>query len=142
VDVLYREVNRRGLDILPLHMNIASPTPAMGFMNEERQSFLGRVNCECLLMLALVHHLLVTARIPLEEIREMCRRLTKRWVIIEFVPVEDPMFQKLLELRENIYGHITRKHFEDVMKSGFRLVSCSEMSGTQRVLYAYEKIQS
>ena len=140
VDMLYREAREKDLNILPLHMEIGSPTPAMGFMNEERRSFLGRIDCDCLFMLAVVHHLLVSGRIPLDSIREMCRKLAKRWLIIEFVPVEDPMFKKLLELRENIYGHITRKYFEDVMGACFRLLSCREITGSKRILYAFEKI--
>ncbi len=46
-------------------------------------------------MLAVIHHLLLMEQIPLPAILALCSRLTRRHLVVEWVPVEDPMFQSL-----------------------------------------------
>lgn len=144
VDALYRTAKTEKLDILPLWVDIANPTPGAGFRNIERRSLLDRIQdaggqCDCVLALALVHHLLVTSRIPLHEVSRLLADLTRRWLIVEFVPVDDPMFQQLLALRENIYGCLTKEYFEQTMSADFQIVAERKLSGSSRVLYLMEK---
>ncbi len=77
VGILWRESARRNLDILPLVVDLARPTPAVGWRNRECPSFLDRARLafDAVLMLAAIHHLLVTERIPLEEILELASEL-------------------------------------------------------------------
>ncbi|HEY8241566.1 MAG TPA: class I SAM-dependent methyltransferase, partial [Kiritimatiellia bacterium] len=103
VEALYRTARERKLNILPLVVDISNPSPAVGFQNGERERFLDRVSADAVLALALVHHLLITARIPLDGIRDLFHGLTRKWLVIEFVDRDDPMFQTLLALREDLY---------------------------------------
>jgi SAM-dependent methyltransferase len=139
VYLLYRRSNEAGLNILPLCVNLAEPTPGMGFMGRERRSFLDRADFDCVMALALVHHLLVTARIPLPAIREMFCQLTSRWLLVEFVPLEDPMFQQLLALRKNLYGDFTRDVFEGEMQRSFRVIRQHKLTDSERIIYVMEK---
>ncbi len=61
---------RAHLDVLPLVVDLTRPTPAVGWRNQECASFLDRARggFDLVLMLAVVHHMLVTERIPLEDL--------------------------------------------------------------------------
>jgi len=140
VDSIYRQIKGRKINLLPLWVDISNPSPGIGYMNVERRSFVDRANFNAVFALALIHHLLVSSRIPLESIRDMFGKLTSKWLVVEFVPVEDEMFQRLLSLRENIYSHVTRVYFEKVFKEKFIIRSSWEISLNGRVLYLMEKI--
>jgi SAM-dependent methyltransferase len=138
VDALYRRVRETHADILPLWMDLANPSPATGFRNQERSSFLVRAQFDAVFALALVHHLLVASRIPLEDIRDFLAGMTRQWLVVEFIAVEDPMFQTLLALRDDLYGHVTQEYFEAVFSGRFRIVERHDISGACRTLYTLE----
>jgi hypothetical protein len=110
----------------------------VGFRNRERKSFMERVKGEAVFALALIHHLLVTSRIPLEAICELFYDLTTRYAVVEFVEREDKMFQSLLALREDIYGKITRDLFLAAFTKKFDLIDQCDLSGT-RSLFTFKK---
>ena len=62
----FRAVRTAGRnDILPLVVDIANPTPALGWAGRERRSLLERADADAVLALALVHHLAITRNVPL-----------------------------------------------------------------------------
>lgn len=81
--------------ILPLVVDLCNPSPAIGWSNTERKSFLDRLNVDTIMALALIHHLCVSNNVPLFMVAELlsqhCRNL-----IIEFVPLEDKKAKILL----------------------------------------------
>ena len=139
VDLLYQHAKREQASVLPLWVDIANPSPALGFRNQERKSFMERMKCDALLALALIHHLLITSRIPLEAICELFYDLTTSYVVVEFIEREDEMFQTLLALREDIYGHITRDLFLATFGKKFDLISQYNLSNTKRTLFTFKK---
>jgi len=138
VDLLYQHARQEQADVLPLRVDIANPTPAVGFRNRERKSFMERVKGEAVFALALIHHLLVTSRIPLEAICELFYDLTTSSAVVEFIDREDEMFQSLLALREDIYGKITRDFFLAAFTKKFDLIDQCDLSGT-RSLFTFKK---
>src|SRR6266478_6164874 len=86
------------LDIQPLLVDIARPSSAMGWRNQECASFLDRArgHFDCLLMLGLVHHLLVNERAPFDVILDLAAELTTDVLLIEFIGADDPMFRALM----------------------------------------------
>jgi hypothetical protein len=66
-------------------------------------------------MLAVIHHLILMEQIPLRTILELAHRLTLRYLIVEWVPVTDPMFQSLMRGRDELYGSLTE---EDLLTAG------------------------
>ncbi len=107
VDRLYGQVRRENRPILPMCVDIANPSPAIGFCNRERASFLDRIQADCVLALAVIHHLHVTANLPLTGIRDMLADLCKQYLILEFVPTDDVMFRKLMQFRVDLYQDFT-----------------------------------
>ena len=73
---VWRRAEAERLDILPLVVNLARPSPATGWRNAECPSFLARAegHADLVLMLAVLHHLLVTERVPARGCAEPVRR--------------------------------------------------------------------
>ena len=103
---IWRRAREQKLNILPLVVNLARPSPALGWRNSECPSFLDRATgaFDGVLMLALIHHLLVTERIPLEEILRLAHDVTNSLLVIEFVDPKDDMFRRLTRGRENLHA--------------------------------------
>jgi hypothetical protein len=127
------------LDVLPLVVDITNPSPALGFRNQERQSFLDRVQADAVFALALVHHLLITARVPPAGIRDLFHGLTRRWLVIEFVDREDVMFQTLLALREDLYQDWNLDRFLQIFQEAFVLEHRAPVPGSGRHLLTFRK---
>src|SRR5258706_7166466 len=59
IDLLYRRLQSSPRHIFPVVVDIANPSPAIGYRNRERPGFLERAGADCLLALAVLHHLLI-----------------------------------------------------------------------------------
>ena len=127
----------RGAAILPLVVDFARPTPAVGWRCAEQTSFPDRANgfFDSVAMLAVVHHLLVTDQIPLAEIFDAAAQLTRRWLLVEYVGPSDPMFQRLLRGRGELYRWFHRTAFEQHAARRFETVFSREIPGADRCLY-------
>lgn len=138
---LWRLATKEMLDILPLCVNLAQPTPAMGWRNQECRSFLDRAagRFDMVLMLAVIHHLLVTERVPLPEILALLAGLTTHAAIIEFVPNTDPMFRRLLRGRDSLHQDYTQEGFEQACVKFFRIVRKQQLPLSSRCLYLLNK---
>ena len=139
VEKNYREsVSAGERNLLPLILDLTNPSPAAGWANQERDSWLERAPADAVLALAIVHHLAIGNQTPLRRVAELMARLG-RWLIIEFVPKEDPQARALLVRREDVFPDYTRPVFEKVFGELFRLRGRQEIPGTQRTLYLMEK---
>ncbi len=120
----WREGQRLNLDIAPLIANPARPTPAAGWRNAENLALLDRTRgrFDCVMMLGLIHHLLLSEQIPLEEIAALLREMTTSWAIVEWVPATDPRFVDLLRGREDLYGHLDEAGFTRAAETHFTVV--------------------
>ncbi len=139
VDLLYQRAKSEKACILPMCIDIANPSPAIGFCNQERKSFMERVNGEAVFALALIHHLLISSRVPLVEICSFFASLTSCYLVVEFVGREDQMFQHLLALREDIYSEITKENFLAVFCKEFELLHEYSLPNSQRILFTFRK---
>ena len=111
-------------NILPLCVDLAYPTPATGWENRETVSFLNRCygHFNTVLMLAVVHHLLLSSQIPLPHIASLCSQVTTENLIIEWVPTSDPKFIELLRGRGSIYKHIDERSFREAFGKHFESI--------------------
>jgi 2-polyprenyl-3-methyl-5-hydroxy-6-metoxy-1,4-benzoquinol methylase len=129
------------VNVLPLVVNLARPTPALGWRNGECGSFLerSRGGFDCVLMLAVVHHLLVTERIPLEEILRLVAELTTQWLVIEFVEPQDEMFRQLTRGRDALHAGLSEKKFEEACTEDFDIVRSLALAGKARWMYLLKR---
>jgi SAM-dependent methyltransferase len=121
VDRLCVELQGTDRNILPLCVDLAYPTPATGWENNENASFLDRANghFDTILMLAVIHHLLLSSQIPLGHIASLCSRLTTKNLLIEWVPPTDPKFIEVLRGREALYQHLSEASFRRAFSQHF-----------------------
>jgi SAM-dependent methyltransferase len=137
IDAIWTRARDESLAILPLVANLARPTPAMGWMNRERPALLERLHerFDGVLMLAVLHHFLVTERVPLDEVVELLASLTTDLACVEFVAPSDPLFQRLSRGRDELYRHLTQDHFERQLGRRFEIVDRVTLVDERRWLY-------
>lgn len=140
VGEVWRMADRDRLDILPIIQNVAMPSPATGWWNRECPSFIDRAEgrFDLVLMLALVHHLLVTDRIPLEQVVDLAAHLAST-AVVEYVGPDDPMFQKIARGREHLHAGLNLQSFEQAFARRFRTVASQPVPGTGRTIFLFER---
>jgi hypothetical protein len=94
-------------NILPLVQNVADPSPNWGWRNRERSDLQTRSDPDLVLCLALIHHVVITANIPLAEFIEWLAGLTDK-LVIEYVSRRDDKVQTLLRNKERSLYLCTR----------------------------------
>jgi SAM-dependent methyltransferase len=134
---VWRRATAEGIDLLPLVVNLARPTPATGWNNLENPSFLDRARkrFDLVLMLAIIHHLWVTDRVPVEEILENLADFTTDLALIEYVGPQDPMFRKLTRGRDDLHRDLTPTAFEAMCQERFDIVRSTALEHSARRLY-------
>jgi 2-polyprenyl-3-methyl-5-hydroxy-6-metoxy-1,4-benzoquinol methylase len=132
------------LNILPLVVDLCRPSPGIGWRNEECPSFFARAAgaFDLVLMLAVLHHLLVSERIPLVEVLALAAELTTDFLIIEFVPREDPMFRRITRGRDALFDSFDQQAFEKACQRAFTIVQSCQLGQTGRRLYLLRKKES
>ncbi len=141
VECNYRQVKKQApANILPLIQNLFTPSPAIGWGNSERESFLQRSSCDAVLALALIHHLAISNNVPLDNIAELFAKLSP-WLIIEFVPRSDSQVKRLLATREDIFPDYTKEGFEVSIEQHFGIVKQQRVGDSERTLYLLKRHQ-
>jgi len=139
VEQMYRRLRKEPAAITPMVVDIANPTPGIGYLNAERPAFLERARPDCVLALAVIHHLLVGANLPMAAVRDLFAALTQRFLVLEFVPTDDVMFRKLIEFRVNLFEHLTLDHCLEVFGETFEVRRRAPVAHSPRTLLLLEK---
>jgi ribosomal protein L11 methylase PrmA len=135
VETLYREVREERLEgVLPLVLDLANPSAAIGWANTERMTVAERGPADLLLALAVTHHLAVGNNVPFAAIAEYFARIGRR-AIVEFVPKGDPMVQRMLSAREDVFHQYNEAAFEQAFAERFQIDDRSVLAPSQRILY-------
>lgn len=140
-DRVFEMARQRNLSIQTIHADIARPTPAVGWQNAESIALLPRLEgqFDLVLMLAVIHHLLLMEQIPLPAILDLCYRLTRRHLVIEWVPVADPMYQSLMRGRDSLYDSLSEADLLAACAGRFQ-VRDRQALNNGRVLFLFEKM--
>jgi hypothetical protein len=136
----WSEAKQSGLAIQPMVVDAARPTPAAGWCNRESLSLLERARgrFDCVLMLGIVHHLLVSEQIPLRSVAKLAAGLTRRWAIVEWVPKTDGRFIDLCRGRDQLYCHLEEPLFLASFAEFFTLTERTVLKNG-RALFLFEK---
>jgi hypothetical protein len=138
VETLYRALRQeRNTSILPLVMNLADASPGLGWRGRERKAFDQREKPELVLALALLHHLVISASVPLPEVLDWLHSLGAR-LVVEFVHPDDGMVERLLankpaglhdDYRVDVFESLLAERFEverqERLPSGTRTLYCA-----------------
>ncbi len=141
IEKLYLELRQEQLSILPLVWDVMNPSPALGFANRERKELTDRGTPDLVLALALVHHLAISASIPLVELVAWFASFSPE-MVIEWVGPEDPMARILLEQKNVHYRDYNIASFVQVVEKFFRIIKRHPLSGESRELFHVERLPS
>jgi hypothetical protein len=124
--------------LLPLILDLTNPSPAIGWGNQERQSFLERASFSLTLCLALVHHLAIANNLPLTTVASLFANHSS-WLVIEFVPKNDSNTQRLLAARPDIFPEYTQEGFEQAFSKFFSIQEVARIPESSRILYLMKR---
>ena len=135
IERLYLELKGEGnTSILPLIGNVANPSPNLGWKGLERKSLLERGKPDLTLCLALIHHLVISANIPLKEVINWFASIGAS-LVIEFVTKDDPMVKTLLRNKEDNYTDYELEYFEQCLFEAFDVNKREMLNSGTRILY-------
>jgi ribosomal protein L11 methylase PrmA len=136
VDALHRALRAEDEHrILPLVANLADPSPGLGWRGLERRPLEDRGSPDLVLALALIHHVSITANVPIVEFLDWLRELDAT-LVIEFPKREDPMVRKLLSgKREGSNADYELETFERLLGERFDVERSEPLPSGARVLY-------
>jgi hypothetical protein len=136
VELLYRTLRDEGNEqILPLTMNLADPSPGLGWRGHERRALPERGKPDLVLALALIHHVAISANVPVKEFVDWLASL-RTALVIEFPTREDPMVKKLLApKRDGLHPDYELTFFERCLNEAFEVDRTERLQSGTRVLY-------
>lgn len=120
--------------------DITQPTPGIGWANAERSSLVSRLHADCLLALALVHHLCIAKNIRLEMVAKLFSEISIKWAIVEYIPKNDQKIIEMLYGRKDIFDDYSESHFLQAFEKYFTLKELYVFQNTNRKLYLWEKL--
>jgi 2-polyprenyl-3-methyl-5-hydroxy-6-metoxy-1,4-benzoquinol methylase len=140
INRLYVEAKSKGeKNILTFCIDLTNPSPAVGFNHNERQSFADRAKSDMITALALIHHLVLSKNIPLSDVAKMLSDLTKKYLVIEFVPLSDEKSQQLIANKTNYHTPYDPQAFEKHFSKYFEIERQQVIPTTDRILYRMKK---
>lgn len=138
VEHAYRNLREEGAErILPLYVELSDPSPGRGWRGAERKALNERGRPDLVLALALIHHLVIGANIPLRQVVDWLADLGAA-VVVEFVTREDEMVQQMLRNREDQFSDYDLAAFEALLPSRFTVVERVPLKGGRRIIYYLE----
>jgi SAM-dependent methyltransferase len=136
VDRLYTALrSERSERVLPLVVNVADPSPALGWRGAERRTLADRGRPDLTLCLALIHHVSISANVPVEAFLDALGELGSA-LVIEFPTPDDTMVARLLaRKRPTDHPDYRRDWFERCLAERFEVGDSLELGAGTRVLY-------
>jgi ribosomal protein L11 methylase PrmA len=136
VDRLYRDLVREGeRRVLPLVVDLADPSPGLGWRSRERAPFVARVRPDLVLCLAVVHHLALTDNVPLHEVVDFLADFGAP-LVVEFPHRNDPMVIRLLARKQpGLFDAYDRPEWERALARRFAVRATETLPSATRTLY-------
>lgn len=141
VQRVFLEAERDSLDIQPLVADLGRPSPDLGWNGSDGLSLPRRLKgrFDMVFALALIHHLMVTERIPLPDLLARLADWTTRWLVLEWVPPDDPQFKRLAGRDQALYQGLTPEIAEGHFQAAFHIVEKVSIAPGGRTLYLLER---
>lgn len=140
IDELFRRIIKENIfNIIPVLSDITQPAPGLGWNNTEKAALLERIECDCLLALAVVHHLRITKNIPMELIAQCFAQITTAYLIVEFVPETDDKVQCMFRNRGEIFADYNENNFIKSFGKYFTLKELIPCNPSKRKLFLWHK---
>lgn len=123
----------------PLYQHLAAPSPTQGAFEQERSSLSQRGPADFLLALAVLHHLVITANLPILELLDYLTKLAPEG-IIEFVPKDDPQCQHLLAWHPKSFEDYDLKIILNYLDRKGMTIETQAITDSKRLLIHYKSL--
>ena len=140
VERLYRTIRGQRSGLSALVLDVANPSPAVGWNLEERRSIFERADADVAMALALIHHLAFGHNLPFELIAAFFARLAPR-LILEWVPKEDPMSGRLLAAREDVFQHYSLENLRSAFVRWFAIEEERPIADSARLMFLMRRTE-
>ncbi|MDT8346307.1 MAG: class I SAM-dependent methyltransferase [Flavobacteriaceae bacterium] len=126
--------------LVPMVINLLNPSPGIGFEHTERAAFTDRIKAfapDCIMALALVHHLCLSGNIPFHRLASYFASLGET-LIVEFPKREDSWVKHLLQRKmdfEKSFDFYHQSNFETAFAEVFSIVERFDIPDAARSLY-------
>ncbi len=138
LDRAYIKSKKNNPNFFPMYVDFSNPSSNLGWAGSERKGLQERSNFDCVIALALIHHLVIAKNIPLEDVI--------KWIVsfapsglIEFVPKEDPTAKIMMSLKGDIFKDYEEKKFETLLSKYAKIKNISNVTSTNRKIYEFNK---
>jgi ribosomal protein L11 methylase PrmA len=139
INNLYRHIKKNGVkNIQPVILDLSQPSPANGLNYAERSNFSQRLQVDLVLALAVIHHLAIGKNIPLDKIASFFAPVAP-YLLIEFVPKQDPKTQLLLQHKQDIYPQYTEAGFLAAFEPLFTIERQKVVPHSERILFLLKR---
>lgn len=144
VDQNYRQsVKNQEKNVWPLFFDVTNPTPDIGLHAgqpslEER---LNKIGIDCILALALIHHLCITNNYPFEFIARFFARVAP-YLVIEFVKRSDSWASELLARKQDaqdLFTYYNQDEFENAFGAWYTIEDQRSIEETHRIIYLMKR---
>jgi hypothetical protein len=125
----------------PLFLNIADPSPGLGWANEERRPFFTRSRPDLIVAFALVHHLSISQNIGFDLIADAWSGLAGH-LLIEFLEKDDPRVVELLSFKGRTHEEYSSSNFESSFAKHYRLLERYRTGTGTRVIYLMKSLKA
>ena len=125
---------------LPLLLDLTNPSSDIGWNNNERLSIIKRGIPDCLMALALIHHLVFSKNIPLSYIFDLFYTHTKKYLIVEYVDKNDEQSLRLLRSKNGVFHNYSYDSFVSELNKKFKILYSKEIIDGKRTLFFCRKI--
>jgi len=138
LDKAYLRAKGEGLNFLPLCLDVVNPSPNQGWRQRERMGLSERAPADGMIALAVLHHMNIGRNVPLKDALKWLMALAPAGVV-EFVPKGDPMIDKMLTFRDDIFEELTAETFDALVAADARIVKSETITEQGRRLVWYDR---
>lgn len=145
VEQNYKQIlKNKEKSILPIVADILNPSANYGFNNEERFSFIDRVedlHLDGCLALAVIHHITLSGNIPFSLSAKFFSKMATN-LLIEFPKRSDSWVQFLLDSKREFKNHFdfyNEENFEKEYSVYFEIINKQKITSSERILYSLKR---
>jgi len=132
-------------NIVVQQMDLSETTPSFGVLEKEYSSIFKRLSNihlspSLVMALAIVHHLHIINFLSFAQIAKLLVKFNSKYLIIEFVPIQDSKVQLLIKNKQREFSRYTQENFTAALLEYFKIIEVKKIEGSDRGLLLLEKL--
>jgi len=138
---LYNKFKNKKIEFHAIYQNFMDPSPNLGWMNNERKSFIERFrnNFDGLICLAFIHHICIGNNVPIEDFISYLSKFSNN-ILLEFVPIDDPMVKNMIFNKREILKNYSINHLKETISKNHKITNIFPIKDTKRTIFEFKKI--